>query len=120
MQISAERSGSSSSPTIHTAAIERGVRSMRARTSSRPWCGVQPHCAGCASRTTRPSRYGCWPTVLPAGPENTPDWMPDTRSGGSWSAAHQTPWSGGIVSRSSEPPTAYTAALSARELHCGR
>ena len=31
-----QRAGSSSSPTIHTDAIERGLRSMRARTSSTP------------------------------------------------------------------------------------
>ncbi len=37
MQISALRAGSSSSPTIHTAAIERGLRSILARTSSSPW-----------------------------------------------------------------------------------
>ena len=36
MQISPQRFGSSSSPTIHTDAIERGLRSIRARTSSRP------------------------------------------------------------------------------------
>ena len=102
-QISAQRCGSSSSPTIHTAAIERGVSSIRARISSRPWCGVQPHCAGWCSRTTAPSRNGCWPTVLPTSPEYTPDWIPDTRSGGSWSPSHQIPWSRGIVSRSSDP-----------------
>ena len=36
MQISPQRSGSSSSPTIQTAAIERGLMSIRARTSSTP------------------------------------------------------------------------------------
>ena len=95
----------SSSPTIQTEAIERGLRSMRARTSSRPYSGVQPHWVSCASRTSWPSRKGCWPTVLPTSPENTPDWTPETRNGGSWSPAHQTPCSGGIVSRSSEPAT---------------
>ena len=36
MQISPERFGSSSSPIIHTAAIDRSLNSIRARTSSRP------------------------------------------------------------------------------------
>ena len=45
-QISPQRVGWSSSPTIHTEAIERGLRSIRARTSSSPWWGVQPHWAG--------------------------------------------------------------------------
>ena len=119
MQISPQRSGSSSSPTIHTDAIERGLSSIRARTSSRPWCGVQPHCAGWNSRTTWPSRNGCWPIVLPTSPEKTPDWIPETRSG-SCSAEHHRPCSGGMVSRSSDPSTTYVAALSARELQCGR
>ena len=35
-QISPQRFGSSSSPTIHTDAIERGLSSIRARTSIRP------------------------------------------------------------------------------------
>ena len=35
-QISPQRFGSSSSPTIHTDAIERGLNSIRARTSIRP------------------------------------------------------------------------------------
>ena len=35
-QISPQRVGSSSSPTIHTEAIERGLRSIRARTSICP------------------------------------------------------------------------------------
>ena len=56
---------------------------MRARTSSSPYSGVQPHRAGWNSRTTNPSRNGCCPTVLPTSPEYTPDWMPDTLSGGS-------------------------------------
>jgi catechol 2,3-dioxygenase-like lactoylglutathione lyase family enzyme len=43
IQISAQRSGRSSSPTIHTAAIERGLRSIRARTSSSPYSGSLPH-----------------------------------------------------------------------------
>ena len=67
--------------------------------------GVQPHIAGWNSRTTAPSRTGCWPVVLPTGPENTPDWMPETRSG-AWSPGHQRPCSGGMLSRSSESPTA--------------
>ena len=53
-------------------------------------------------------------------PRQTPDWMPDTRSGVGWVSAHHSPWSGGMVSRSSESLTVYVAALSARELHCGR
>ena len=119
MQISAQRAGSSSRPTIHTAAIDRGLRSIRARTSSSPKCGVQPHWVGWNSRTTTPSRKGCWPIVLPTGPENTPDWMPETLSG-SCSPGHHNPCSGGMVRRSSDPATAYVAALSARELHIGR
>jgi hypothetical protein len=58
--------------------------------------------------------------VLPAGPEKTPDWIPETLRGGSWSSGHHSPCSGGIVRRSSEPASAYVAALAARELHCGR
>ena len=104
-QISPQRAGSSSSPTIQTDAIERGLSSIRARTSSTPWCGVQPHWVGWRSRTTWPSRNGCWPTVLPTAPENTPDWTPETRSGSSWSSAHHRPCPGGIVRRSSEPAT---------------
>ena len=80
-QISPQRSGSSSRPTIHTDAIERGLRSIRARTSRRPYRGVHPHCAGWNSRTVSPSRNGCCPRVLPTSSEYTPDWMPDTRSG---------------------------------------
>ena len=57
-QISPQRSGSSSSPIIHTEAIERGLSSIRARTSIRPWWGVQPHCVSWCSRTTWPSRNG--------------------------------------------------------------
>src|SRR3954447_21861999 len=43
MQISPERCGSSSIPTIQTEAIERGLSSIPARTSSRPRGGVRPH-----------------------------------------------------------------------------
>ena len=118
-QISALRAGSSSRPTIHTAAIDRGLRSILARISSSPWCGVHPQWAGWNSRTTAPSRNGCCPIVLPTSPENTPDWMPETLRG-SCSPGHHRPWSGGMVSRSSDPATAYVAALCARELHIGR
>jgi hypothetical protein len=45
-QISPDCCGSCSSPTIHTDAIERGLSSMRARTSISPYSGVQPHRAG--------------------------------------------------------------------------
>jgi hypothetical protein len=40
-------------------AIERGVSSIRARSSMAPKSGVQPYCVACASRTTSPSRNGC-------------------------------------------------------------
>ena len=120
MQISAQRVGSSSSPTIHTAAIDRGLSSIRARTSSRPWCGVQPQWVGWNSRTTAPSRNGCWPIVLPTGPENTPDWMPETLQrarGRPDTTARARPGSSGAAR---SPSTAYVAALCARELHIGR
>jgi hypothetical protein len=90
-QISPHRSGLSSSPTIHTEAMDVCASSIRARTSMRPWCGVHPHHSGCASRTTWPSANGCWPTRLPTGPEKTPDWTPETRNGLAWVSAHQSP-----------------------------
>ena len=95
-QISADRSGSSSSPTIQNATIDRGVTTARARSSMYPPDGVHPQNASCSSRTRTPSRYGCWPRVPPTGPDQLPDWMPDTRIGGVWSSAHQRPWSGGM------------------------
>ncbi|WP_448642653.1 hypothetical protein [Geodermatophilus sp. URMC 63] len=91
----------------------------RARISSTPYRGVQPQCAGCSSRTTAPGRTGCCPTVLPTGPENTPDWMPETRSGG-WSSGHHSGASSGRYSRRQESRTSWWAAVAARGLHCGR
>ena len=84
--------------------------------SSRPTSFV----LSCSSRTRRPSRYGCWPMVLPTGPEKLPDWIPDTRSGGVWSSAHHGPWSGGMLRCRQESRMSYVAAVAARELHAGR
>ena len=95
-QISALRSGNSSKPTIQSETIDRGDRMARARIPIQPSCGVQPHWVGCSSRTVWPSRNGCWPWVLPTGPDHDPDWIPETRIGGSWSPSHQTGWSTGI------------------------
>jgi hypothetical protein len=58
--------------------------------------------------------------VLPTGPEKLPDWIPDTRTCGVWSPAHQSPWLGGIVRCRHESLIAYVAAVSARELQAGR
>jgi len=58
--------------------------------------------------------------VLPAGPEKLPDWIPDTRSGGLWFSAHQSPCPGGIVRLRHESWMVYVAAVAARELHAGR
>ena len=44
-------------------------------------------------------------TSIPTGPDQLPDWMPETRSGGSWSSAHHTGWSTGISSVSPSPST---------------
>jgi hypothetical protein len=120
MQISADLLGRSSRPTIQRATIDRGVTTPRARSSTYPWSGVHPQKVSCSSRTRRPSRYGCWPMVLPTGPEKFPDWMPDTRSGGVWSSAHHRPWSGGMVRCRQESRISYVAAVAARELHAGR
>ena len=80
---------------------------MRAEISTRPWpCsaeGSQPSNRSCSSSTTWPSRNRTWPYVDPTGPDQLPDWMPDTRSGGSWSSAHHTGWSTGISSVSPSP-----------------
>ncbi len=92
----------------------------RARIPIQPSRGVQPHWVGCCSRTVWPSRNRCWPCVLPTGPDQVPDWIPDTRIGGSWSPSHQTGWSVGIRSRRQESRISYAAALAARELQAGR
>ncbi len=81
--------GSSSKPLSHSAAIERGEIVIAQRISTCPGDGSQPSKRGCSSRTICPSRNRCWPRVLPTGPEYAPDWIPDTRSGGWWSSAHQ-------------------------------
>ncbi len=94
---------SSSNPLIHNAAIERGERSMRAETSTRPPVGSHPSNRSCSSTTTWPSRNRCWPEVDPTGPDQLPDWMPETRSGGAWSPSHQTGWSTGMSRLSPAP-----------------
>ena len=82
---------------------------MRAEISTRPWpCsaeGSQPSNRSCSSSTTWPSRNRCWPYADPTGPDQLPDWMPDTRSGGSWSPAHHTGWSTGMSRVSPSPST---------------
>ena len=89
-QISPPAEQRSSSPAIHSD-IDRGLISARACSSTYPPFGVQPQNGSCSSLTTRPSRYGCWPTVLPTGPEKLPDWIPDTRRSGLWSPPHPGP-----------------------------
>ena len=83
-------SSSSSNPAIHRAAIERGDRSIAHRISTCPDVGSQPSKRGCSSVTVRPSANRCCPRLLPTGPDQLPDWMPETRSGGAWSSGHQT------------------------------
>ena len=108
-------------PTIQAENIEPGPIVARHSTSISPWWGVKPRSSSWASRTSRPWRKGCWPRVLPTGPDQLPLCTADTRSGGSsCRPAHQRGWSGGMVSRSPSAPTAYVAAASARELQAGR
>lgn len=62
--------------------IERREISALARTSIDPRRGVHPQNVGCASLTVTPARNGCWPRVLPTGPDHDPDWMQETQRGG--------------------------------------
>ena len=113
-------SGSSSNPLIQSAAIDRGDSVIRARIATRPPVGSQPSKRSCSSRTTCPSRNRCWPWALPTGPDQLPDWMPETRSGGWWSSAHQTGWSTGTSSTRVSRSIRWLAAVAAREDHPGR
>ncbi len=96
-------SGSSSKPLIQSAAIDRGDRLIRARIATRPPAGSQPSRRCCSSRTSWPSRNRCWPNGVPTGPDQFPDWIPETRSGGLWSPGHHTGWSTGTSRVSAEP-----------------
>ena len=89
-QISPQRSGRSSTPIIQAENIDRGPSVARHSTSIRPYSGTNPRDSGCCSRTTRPSRNGCCPWVLPTGPDQLPDCTADTRSGGSCRSAHHS------------------------------
>lgn len=82
---------------------------------------MKPWNRGWNSRTTdTPGSSGCWPTVLPTGPEKLPVCTPDTRSGPSCSAGIHNPCAGGIDRRRQESRTSYAAAVAVRELHAGR
>jgi hypothetical protein len=72
-QISRLRSGWSSMPDIQKANIERAVTTPRIRTSIWPYNGAYPQKVGCSSRTSRQTRNGCCPIVLPGWPEKLPD-----------------------------------------------
>ena len=118
---SPERAGSSSKPASHAPAIDRPVTTTRASMSMRiGGSDSHPRNVACGSRTTSPDRNGCWPSVLPAGPEQFAVWTPDTRSGGRWSSAHQIPCSGGIDSTRAESRCSHVARLASSELHAGR
>ena len=104
-------SGSSSSPTSqnadHRPRRHHGARPQldepAATASSR---GTAPAPRGPRARRGTAAARGC----RPPGPDQFPDWMPDTRVGGRWSSAHQSPCDGGMRRCRHESRSSYDAA----------